>query len=169
MKRFAAFLLLCILLLTLTGCAKTYDSTDDLMEKVRAESGLADADATEFTYAGTVGKNDRVLIWYISGNEYQMHSYFPVECIVKGEASYEFVHIYNPIKLAEDVYFRSSWQSGMVVCVNNPDCRTIVFENELGTTEVPIDPRALPYVFYQPFLSGTVTARDAEGNDLFFG
>ena len=62
----------------LVGCNKKLTTTDDLIAKAREEITVADADTIDVQLAAKQIKGDKALIWFITGNEYQMHRYFPM-------------------------------------------------------------------------------------------
>ena len=121
MKRIVGVILLCMLCMSVTGCAKTYHGTDELIEKARKEIPIAEADNTEIQYAGMCGKDNKAIAWFISGNEYQAHYYLPMEIEIKGNgANYTFVRTYKPMDdRARDVAILN-WNSGYAFLINNP-------------------------------------------------
>ena len=132
MKRIVGVILLCMLCMSVTGCAKTYHGTDELIEKARKEIPIAEADNTEIQYAGMCGKDNKAIAWFISGNEYQAHYYLPMEIEIKGNgANYTFVRTYKPMDdRARDVAILNL-NSGYAFLINNPQIAKvqIVLEN----------------------------------------
>lgn len=168
MKRITGVLLLCVLCLSLVGCAKTYHGTDELLEKARKEIPIADADTIEMQYAGMYSKGDRAIAWFISGNEYQAHYYLPIEIEIKGNgANYTFVHTFKPMDRGEDIAVLL-WNQEYVFLINNPDCTTVRITDDQGVHEIFIEKDAYPYVFgYCPIPdSFEYTFLDKEGNEL---
>ena len=149
MKRILSLILICILCLSLIGCAKTYRSTDALIEKAREEIPVSDADSIDMQYAGMCGAEGKAIAWFISGNEYQKHYYLPMEIEVKDNSSeYTFVRTYKPIDdRAQDVAY-IHWNDGYAVLINNPDCKSVRFTCDNGVYEEVI--QAYPYAFFYP-------------------
>ena len=156
---------LCVL--GLVGCSKTYDSTDALMEKVRQEIPLAEADTVEIRYAGMTAEDDAALLWYISGSEYQAHTYFPIECEIIGESEYKFVRSFAIVMedRCGDVGILQ-WRRGYSFCINNPDCKTVRLTDDTGAHVEMIEIDSYPYVFYTRGLPSEYVFLDADGNEL---
>lgn len=70
---------------SLTGCTKIYNGTDELTEKARKEMPVSDFKTTDIQYAGMSVADNKALAWFISGNEYQAHYYLPMEVEVKDD------------------------------------------------------------------------------------
>lgn len=156
-----------ISVLGLVGCSKTYDSTDAFIEKVRKEIPIAEADTIEIQYAGMTAKDDVVLLWYISGNEYQKHTYFPIECEIKGEAEYKFVRSFNIVMEDRcDEVGILQWKRGYSFCINNPDCKTVRITDDAGTHDEVIEIDSYPYVFCTQGLPLEYVFLDTDGNEL---
>ena len=66
-----------------------------LIAKARKEiANLAEVETIEMTIAGkSTIENNRHLFWIITGNEYQMHRYYPLEVIEVENGEYKFVHL----------------------------------------------------------------------------
>ena len=87
MKRIIGIVAACLLCLSLASCAKTYKGTDELMEKAREEIPVSDSDTIDMQYAGMCKADDKAIVWFISGNEYQAHYYLPMEVKIKGDGT----------------------------------------------------------------------------------
>ena len=135
---------------------------DGLIAKARKEiRNLAEVETIEMTIAGKSTVDDRQLFWIITGNEYQMHRYYPLEVIELEEDKYRFVHLHNlSVQRAQDVYFEY-FGNGYSFVVNNPKCKGIVIN---GTT-VPVS--EIPFVYYYPFIPNEYYFVDADGNELY--
>ena len=48
-------------------------------------------------------EEDKVLIWFVLGNEYPTHDYLPMKCIVVGKDTYRFNQIFKPIEFGTDI------------------------------------------------------------------
>ena len=135
---------------------------DGLIEKARKEiTNLADVETIEMTIAGkSTIDNDRHLFWIITGNEYQMHRYYPLEVTEIDSGKYKFVKMYNGgHERGQDIYFEY-FGSGYSFVINNPKCKSIV----IGETTVPVT--EIPFVYYCPFAPNTYYFLDADGNEL---
>lgn len=135
---------------------------DGLIAKARREiTNLAEVETIEMTIAGkSTIENNRHLFWIITGNEYQMHKYYPLEVIEVGDGEYEFVHLHNGgTQRGQDIFFEY-FGSGYSFVVNNPKCESIV----IGETVVPVT--EIPFVYYCPFAPNTYYFLDADGNKL---
>lgn len=152
--------LICISL-PLAGCAKTYGSPEDLIEKVREESSAAET--MEIQYAGMCGAEDTALIWYVSGNPSQGYTYIPVECEVVGEAEYRYVQLFPPIEGENDIAVLQ-WKNGCAFCIHNQNCKTIRIMDHSGTHDEVIGKDAYPYVFYHESWPCEYLFLDWEGN-----
>ncbi len=156
------------MILSLVGCTKIYNGTEALIDKVREEIPIANADDAEIKYAGMCGDGDIVLIWYISGNEYQGHTYFPIECEVTGEAEYKFIRSFNIVmdERCSDVCILQ-WGRGYSFCINNPKCKTIRITDGTGTYDEVIENDCYPYVFYTNGVPSEYVFLDSNGNELY--
>ena len=96
MKRLFCFLLLFTFCFSLFSCAKVYSGNEGLIQKAREEIPLADADHVDIIIAGSTDTNNSSLVWFITGNEYQKHSYYPIEFkhTNKDPSQFKFVHMF---------------------------------------------------------------------------
>ena len=135
---------------------------DGLIAKARKEiKNLAGVESVEMVVAGkSTGDNNRHLFWIITGNEYQSHSYYPLEVIENEKGEYEFVHLHNVAhQRGQDIYFEYlGW--GYSFIINNPKCKSIM----LGDTIVPVT--EIPFVYYCRFVPNEYYFLDADGNIL---
>lgn len=144
MKKIISVVMIALLCISFTGCAKTYHGTDELIEKARKEIPIADA-WVDMEYAGMCSKGDKAIAWFISGNEYQAHYYLPMEVeIMDNGANYEFIHTYKPMRRAEDIAVLL-WRDSYVFLVNNPACVEIRITDEQNVHEFKIEEDAYPY------------------------
>ncbi len=159
-------LLLIVFLLILCGCEKTMKGTDDLIAKAREIIPIAEAETIDIAYAGLCAKNDKALIWFVSGNEYQAHYYLPMECNIVGQNEYTFEHAYKPLDRGTDIAV-VLWDQGYSFLVNNPKCTTIRVIDSEGTRDIPIEKDAYPYIYSmeQPS-SFEYYFLDAEGREI---
>ena len=120
---------------SLTGCTKIYNGTDELTEKARKEMPVSDFETTDIQYAGMSVADNKALAWFISGNEYQAHYYLPMEVEVKGDDKYSFVRTYKPMNGETDNIAILNWNGGYSFVVNNSDCASVKITGENGIYE----------------------------------
>lgn len=149
----------------LTGCSRSLQGTDELIEKAREEIPIAEADTMEIQYAGLCGKEDLALIWFISGNEYQAHYYLPMECEVVGPDEYKYVRTYKPMDRGADIAVLQ-WENGYCFLINNPECKTIRVTTQEVTEDIVIEKDAYPYLYYHDFVPEEYLFLDEEGNEI---
>lgn len=167
MKKLLSIFMIAAYLFALCGCQETLKGTDALIEKAREEMPIADAENIEIAYAGLCAKDDSALIWFVSGNEYQAHTYLPMECDIVGKNEYQFVRTYNPLKRGMDIAVLQ-WNGGYSFIVNNPNCKTIRIIDNSGTHDIAIEKDAYPLVFYNDLLPNEFEYYflDENGNEL---
>lgn len=106
---------------------------------------------------------------FVSGNEYQAHSYLALEFLSKGEDCYEYIHTYRPFKRGMDICVQL-WKNEYVFLVNNRNCTTIRITDKTGTQDISIEEDAYPYVFYyEHSVSGysfEYVFLDKDGNEI---
>lgn len=162
---FFAVLLLLLIAWLLFPREKIYRGTDALIEKAREIIPISDADTTEIAYAGLCTKDDKALVWFISGNEGQDHYYLPIEFTIVGKDAYTYVHAYRSLERGPDIAVLL-WQRGYAFLINNPDCRTIKIIDEGETILEEIKPDCYPYVFYYDDVPSEYYFLDSEGNEI---
>lgn len=136
---------------------------DGLIATARKEiENLAEVETIEMTIAGkSTIDNNRHLFWIITGNEYQMHRYYPLEVIELENGEYKFVHLHNGgTQRGQDIYFEY-FGNGYSFIVNNPKCKSIV----IGETVVPIT--EIPFVYYYPLTPNEYYFLDEDGNLIY--
>ena len=169
MKRLIVIIaLVSILCACLTGCAKTYHETDELMAKAREELPISDADTVEMQYAGMSENGSKAIAWFISGDEYQTHYYLPMEIELKNNGTdYAFVHTYKPMSdNCPDVAI-VNWGEGYAFLVNNPDVAAVRMTLENGeVSEETVGADKIPYAFYVSSALSEYVFLDADGNEI---
>lgn len=135
MKKFIYIMMVVLLLFALSGCSSTIEGYDGLIEKAREEIPLADIENMDVQIAGTTDVDDSSLIWFVTGNEYQKHSYFPIEFEIIGEHSdkYRFVKTYKAYERGQDIAVYP-W-NGYTFVINNDKCAKIILTFEDGSVE----------------------------------
>ena len=135
---------------------------DGLIAKARKEiKNLAEVETIEMTIAGkSTIENNKHLFWIITGNEYQMHRYYPLEVIEVDNEEYKFIRVHHSIvERGQDIFF-ARFGGGYSFMINNPKCKSIM----LGETIVPVT--ELPFVYYCRFVPNEYYFLDADGNIL---
>ena len=133
-----------------------------MIAKARKEiTNLAEVETIEMTIAGkSTIDNNKHLFWVVTGNEYQMHRYYPLEVIEVKNGEYRFVHLHNGgTQRGQDIFFEY-FGSGYSFVINNPACKSIVIDETVVTvTEIP-------FVYYHPFIPNEYDFLDEDGNKL---
>ena len=156
--------ILCFLLVFTVQSSKIV-GYDGLIAKARREiTNLAEIETIEMVIAGksTVDRRNH-LFWFITGNEYQMHRYIPMEFTELENGKYKFVHKYSGLKRGQDIFVQM-WNGGYSFIINNPNCNSISIWGYEGETKVPVD--EIPFVYYYPLLPGEYAFYDKDGNQL---
>ncbi len=168
-NKFIVLMLSCIVAFSLAGCREKLTSEEDLIAKAREEITVAEADTIEVRLAAKQEKNDRALMWFITGNEYQMHRYFPMVFEIVGEDEYVFEGRHNALERGQDIYVYN-WGDGYSFLVNNPKCKKIQITGNVGglgaVTEVEIGEGEYPFHYYYELLPQDYIFLDAEGNEI---
>ncbi len=153
----------------LAGCREKLTSEDDLIAKAREEITVAEADTIEVRLVAKQEKEDRALMWFITGNEYQAHRYFPMVFEIVGEEEYVFEGRHNSLERGQDIYVYN-WGDGYSFLVNNPKCKMIQITGNVGglgaVTEVEIGEGDYPFHYYYELMPQEYIFLDAEGNEL---
>ena len=160
MKKIFIFLMICFIV---CGCGKTMKGTNALIEKAQEEMLVSDV---LINYAGLCAKEDDALIWFVSGNENQAHTYLPMECKIVGKDEYTFVRSYKPLDRGMDIVVLE-WKGGYAFLVNNPNCKTIRIVDNLSTKDISIDKDCYPFVYYyHDLIPLEYQFLDENGNEL---
>lgn len=164
MKKIISFTLVLLMILSLTGCQKAMYTEEDFIERARKEFNIADAENAEITYIGEITKENKALLWFMSGNEYQAHTYLPVRCSVTEDGGYVFEHKYKPLERGTDIVVLTHWYSGYVFCVNNTKCKTIRIDDYSGEKEIEVTD--YPFIYYNQLLPGEYSFLDENGKEI---
>lgn len=138
---------------------------DGVIAKARKEiKNIAEIDTLEMVIAGksTVDRKNH-LFWFITGNQYQMHRYIPMEFTELENNEYKFVHKYNGLQRGQDIFVQE-WKGGYSFIVNNPKCKSISIWGYKGETQVTVN--EVPFVYYYPLLPGEYAFYDKDGNEV---
>lgn len=156
--------LLAAMALTLFGCGAG-QTPEELTDTARAEINVPEDEIVEMTYAGACEKDGKALLWYISGNAHQAHRYLPVECTIADDGSYIFNRSFKPMDRGQDIAVHQ-WGSGYSFLINNKACAGIRITDAAGTEVIPVDPEAIPMVYYHDLLPTEYTFLDADGSEI---
>lgn len=152
--------------LTLFGCG-TGQTPEELTETARAEINVADADTIDMTYAGACEKDGMALLWYISGNEHQAHTYLPMECSIADDGSYIFVQSFKPMDRGNDIAVYQ-WRGGSYsFLINNEKCAAIRITDHTGTEEIPVEKNEIPFLYLQTPQPSEYAFLDIDGNQIY--
>ena len=163
-KSIICIVLLCLAigLVTLAVQSSRIVGYDGLIARARKEiNNLAGVETVEMVVAGkSTIHNNRHLFWIITGNEYQNHSYYPMEVDELEDNIYKLVHMHNGgNQRGQDICFEF-FGSGYSFLINNPECKSIV----IGETVIPVT--EVPFVYYCPFAPNEYSFLDENGNEL---
>ena len=153
MKKTLTAILTLLLLFSFTACGNILRGTDALIKKARKEIPISEADTIDMQYAGEYSINGKALLWFISGNEYQEHYYYAMECEAKDDF-YKFSRSCKHMERAEDIALYQ-WEGGYCFLVNNRDCAAVNITDTYGkTVTFEIKEDEYPYIcFYECELS----------------
>jgi len=164
-----SLMLSCIMAISLAGCREKLTSEEELIAKAREEITVAEADTIEVQLAAKRERDDRALMWFITGNEYQAHRYFPMVFEIVGEDEYVFEGRHNALERGQDIVVYN-WGDGYSFLVNNPKCKTIQITGNIGglgaVTEIIIEDEEYPFHYYYELLPQEYIFLDAEGNEI---
>lgn len=166
MKKAFSLMVALLLLFSFSGCSDKMTTTDDFINKARKEIPIGDAENTDIEYAGNCMRDNKALLWFVSGNENQAHYYLPMGCSVVGGDSYVFEQVYKPMDRGEDIAVLQ-WMGGYAFCVNNPNCTVIRILDNSGMTDVEIpDESSYPFIYYNTIIPSEYYFLDKDGNKL---
>lgn len=147
MKKIILIFLSFVSIVVLCACNRTVTGYDGLVEKAREEINISDADTIEIIIGGTTDTGRRSLVWFITGNQYQAHGYFPMEFeIAKSDNSkYTFIKAYKALDRGTDISVYP-WNDGYSFLIKNENCKTLKITEADGSTE-SIEVTVCPFVF----------------------
>ncbi len=143
----------------------TYTGISELTDKAREEMPISDAENADISFIGQCKSDDKVLMWFISGNEYQSHCYLPMECTAVGKNQYKFKRTYKPHVYSDDIAV-IEWENGYAFVINDPDCTLVHIENAKGYSDRKTV-TSYPYVFYyDDGIPTKYTFYDSDGKEI---
>lgn len=146
------------------GCGDKYIGEDGLVSKARDEIPVSNADTIELVIAGSSSIENSRLVWFISGNKNQAHTYTPIEFIESSDNQYEFVKTYKPIERITDIS-ALMWKDGFSFIINNTDCCSVLITDSFGKSD-NITVGELPFVYYFQGIPSEYSFVDKDGNVL---
>lgn len=164
MRKLLNYIIIICLSFTLLGCKKTLKGTDALIDKAREESSIVDN--IEITYGGLVAIEDTALIWFVSGNDNQEHTYLPMECNIVGKNEYTYVRTYKPMIRGNDIAI-SEWQNGYSFIINNLNCKKIRIIDNSDIIDISIDKDVYPFVYHHELIPTEYEFLDENGNVIY--
>ena len=168
MRKILLIILSFVLIAGLCACNRTVTGYDGLIGKAREEINMADADTIEITIAGTTDTGRRSLVWFITGDQYQAHEYFPMEFeIAKNDNSkFKFVKAYKALDRGTDIAVLQ-WNNGYCFLINNENCKTLKISEADGSTE-SIEVSKYPYWDYYESAQSNFEYQflDENGNEI---
>ena len=155
------FLVICLIGVFVVDSSKIIGEAGLIATARKEIKNLAEVDTIEMQIVGkSTGDGNRHLFWIMTGNEYQAHSYYPIEVTEIENEVYKFVHLYNGgHQRGRDIFFEF-FGSGYSFMVNNPECKGIV----IGETVIPVTD--IPFVYYYPQNPNEYHFIDADGNRI---
>ncbi len=163
-KMFIAFMIIMPILL-LGGCKKTASDSEDMMKIAREEIPIADAEIIDMQIIGTIDKDEIRLVCFMTGNEYQAQTFFPIEFKRISHEKYEFVKVHEMLGRGMDIHVEPSWKDGYVFIVNNDRCKSIQITSSDGELQL-VEVGKLPFLFYFEEIPKEYDFLDADGNPL---
>lgn len=160
------FMLPCIFICIFfaAGCCNKLTGEDDLIKKAREEIPVADADTIDLIIAGSNAIENDYLFWFISGNEYQSHTYTPIEFAASGTDQYKYVKTYKPMERGQDISVLM-WKEGHSFVINNTNCCSIIIKDPFGETNtITVD--EVPFVYYHNGDISEYNFIDKDGNTI---
>ena len=167
MRKVVYLLFTFFMLSILSGCGNTVIGHDGLIGKAREEISVSDAETIGIMIAGSVDIDRKSLVWFVTGNEYQSHSYIPMEFEIDKNQNdkFKFIKVYKAMDRAEDIAV-IEWEKGYSFLVNNDKCKTISIINNTGKKEeIEVD-GALPWLYYCETIPVEYVFLDSDGNEL---
>ena len=114
-----------LIVFSLSGCGGKIVGEQGLIDKARDEINIADANTIDIEIAGVSEVDDNMLFWFVTGNEYQKHGYYPIAFHRVGEDQYEFVHTHKALDRPNEIYV-VQWNYGYSILVNNENSKSNV-------------------------------------------
>ena len=127
--------------------------------KIRGTEGILDFAYEEipikgipkeyYSIAGSVTKDDILLVWIMLGSEYNGRYYYPLEFNILKDDVYTLKHEYNFTdgEHMPDIRYLYWGIDEYVFMVNNPQCEYInIYDENMELTQIKVD--SIPFVYY---------------------
>lgn len=150
-----------------SGCGHAVIGHDGLIERARKEISVSSAETIEMKIAGSVDIDNSSLVWFVTGNEYQAHAYFPMEFDVdkNKKDKFRFVRAYQAMDRGENIAV-VEWKNGYSFLVNNDRCTSVTIGDRAGKKEeIKVD-GVLPWLYFCETIPAEYVFLDADGNEL---
>lgn len=139
--------------------------SEGLLQKARQEIPLADMENMELHIAGSCGNGEEVLFWFVTGNEFQLHSYYPMLCTEVGKDVWRFSHLAMAMDRGTDIAVYQ-WGRSYSFLVNNEACTAIEITGANGTERITIRENAYPFVYLYDGLPTEYRFLAADGSEV---
>jgi len=163
-KRIVSVLLSLLMAFSFAGCERVMYDEAALIARARKEFHIADAETVEIACIGEIVKDDKALVWFMSGNEYQAHQYIPIRCEITDDGGRRFEHTYSTVERGTDIAVLVDWYGGYAFCVNNPECKTIRIDDYSGVKEIEVT--HIPFLYYNSLLPREYFFLDGNGEEI---
>ncbi len=142
MKRTLCFLLVFSLTIVLAGCGKKIANTEDEMLEIIIKELDLDID---INLIDIIDLNDRVLVCYMTGDEYQVHTYGYAE-FKKDNNRYEFLNTHSTIERGVDLRSAQYLKSYFFI-INNEKCQYLSIRIQDGREKM-IKVDKIPFIYF---------------------
>lgn len=164
MKKILYIGLVMTLCLSLFGCTQTVEGTEGMIARMQEELDAVSTRPVKLTVAGSEQEDDIKLIWFLLEDGADCA---PAEFrCVRGDC-YQFIRKIVPLEKAWQVW-TIDWAGGYSILVNNPDCRTIVFEPQSGGIE-RVSVNELPFAYSNAEVPAALEFLDKNGEPILPG
>lgn len=164
MKKGLWILLAIFLVLPFSACERAIEGDAALIEKAREEIPLADIENTEISIAGTIDADNLRLVWFVTGDENQEHSYFPLEFEKKDGDKLTFAKVYPAYTFGRGLA-AYPWH-GYTFLIDQPKCKSLALRYADGSEEVIEVGEELPFVFSTPETLTAYFFLDENGEEI---
>ena len=139
--------------------------SEGLLAKAREEIPLADMENMDLRITGACGRGEETLFWFVTGNEYQAHSCFPMLCTEVRANVWRFRHLGKAMDRGTDIAVYL-WDRSYSFLVNNEACVAIEITDGNGTQVIPIREDAYPWVYLYDGLPTEYRFLAADGSEV---
>ena len=138
-KKFIFIVFSFAIIFSFSGCTKTLYSEEEIIASARGVIPLSDIKNIDMRIAGKTIVEDKALMWFVTGNEYQNNRYFPIEYNVVGKDKYKMYHLYkNSMGMAEGIAFVQWNIDYHNIIIENPECKILRVKNLDGIKDYEV-------------------------------